>query len=69
MFTSLPQSMVKDPQCPVGFHLSLKLICAAEKSGGRTEGKRGMSTLTTKKRAWFSCYAHHTDKETGALCG
>lgn len=46
-----------------------KLVCAAEEGGGHTEGKRGVPALTMKNRAWFSCDAHHTDKETGALSG
>ena len=37
------------PSTEFGFHLSLKLACAAEKGGGHTEGKRGVPTLTTKK--------------------
>ena len=57
------------PNTEFGFHLSLKLICAAEKGGGHTEGKKGVPTLTTKKKGLFSCYAHHTDKKTGALRG
>lgn len=38
------------PNTEFGFHLSLKLICAAEKGGGHTEGKKGVPTLTTKKK-------------------
>lgn len=71
MFTSLSQSMVQDPQRPVQ---SLASTCHSDLSMllrkvVATQKARGVPALTMKNRAWFSCYAHHTDKETGALSG
>ena len=72
MFTSLPQSMVKDPQRPIqslastchsNLSVLLRKVVATQKA------KKACQPSPQKKRAWFSCYAHHTDKKTGALRG